>query len=91
LEALTYDFDNVCNINGLFYRRLGVPGKSNVVWMMKNIVGSEFMTVATDDESVTIGFNSDASLTTAECVGLGNGDYPLDKWNPNLVIEPCKE
>lgn len=93
LAALTYDFDNVCNINGLFYRRLGVPGKSDVVWMMKNVVGSEFMIVNTDEERITVTFNADAfaAAVDAQCVDNSRGQYPLERWNTNLVKESCKE
>jgi hypothetical protein len=93
LQALTYDFDNVCNINGLFYRRLGVPGKSDVVWMMKDIVGSEFITVSDGDTSVNFSFNSSnfASAVNTPCVDDSRGHYEFYRWNTDLSKASCKE
>jgi hypothetical protein len=93
LEALTYDFDNVCNINGLFFRRLGVPGKSDVVWMMKDIVGSDYISIRDDDTAVNVGFNSDNfyNAVNPECVDDSRGSYIFDRWNTNLSKASCKE
>lgn len=92
LEALTYDFDNVCNINGLFYRRLGVPGKSDVVWMMKNVVGSEYINIVSGVDTLTVVLNtSNFNPNTSTGAGSSRGQYPFDRWNPTLSKESCKE
>lgn len=93
LQALTYDFDNICNINGLFFRRLGVPGKSDVVWMMKDIVGSEFITVSDGDTSVNFSFNSSnfSSAGSTACVDDSRGQYKFSRWNTDLSKASCKE
>lgn len=93
LEALTYDFDNVCNVNGLFYRRLGVPGKSDVVWMMKNIEGSRFITIDSSRNAIKVEFNSAAYNASIfdENIDSGRGVYPFERWNPPLIQGSCKE
>lgn len=93
LEALTYDFDNVCNVNGLFYRRLGVPGKSDVMWMMKTIRGSDHMTVNSTEEQVTVSFSGEGSgvISGEACVSDSRGEYPFERWNTPLIKESCKE
>jgi len=93
LEAVTYDFDNACSINGLFFRRLGVPGKSDVVWMMKDIVGSDFITVTDDTTALRFGFNMSAytESVSGACVDVSRGTYPFERWNTDLSKESCKE
>lgn len=92
LKSLTYDFDNVCNINGLFFRRLGVPGKSHVVWMMKDIVGSDFIDVADNDTSLNFSFNPGSFGDGIHpCVDDSRGTFSFDRWNTDLSKVSCKE
>ena len=93
LEALTYDFDNVCNVNGLFYRRLGVPGKSDVVWMMKTVIGSDYMSVNDADTALNISFNAEAfaDAINPQCVEISRGVQVFDRWNTTLTKQSCKE
>lgn len=93
LEALTYDFDNVCNINGLFYRRLGVPGKSHVMWMMKDIVGSDFISITDSTTSLNFSFNQgnyNSMASTTPCVDTTRGSQPINRWNTTLNTQNCK-
>jgi hypothetical protein len=92
LSALTYDFDNVCNINGLYFRRLGVPGKSNVVWMMKDIVGSDYITIQDNNTSLNFTFNTNNyyGILNPQCVDDSRGAMVIDRWNPNLATQNCK-
>ena len=39
LNTFTYKVQNVCSINGLFYKTYGSAGKTNVVWQFKEIEG----------------------------------------------------
>ena len=45
LNTYTYDVENVCSINGLFYRTIGTPGRSNVVWQFKDIVAENCVAI----------------------------------------------
>ena len=93
LKALTYDFDNVCNINGLYYRRLGVPGKSHVVWMMKDIIGSEFISITDNGTSLNFYFNQGnykALSPTTSCVDSTRGNQNISRWNTTLNTQNCK-
>lgn len=49
LSTPTYDVQNVCNMNGVYYGSIGTPGKSNVVWMFKEIIGSPPCITVTQD------------------------------------------
>lgn len=39
LTTFTYDVQNVCSINGFYYRTIGIPGRTDVVWQFKEIEG----------------------------------------------------
>jgi hypothetical protein len=61
LDTYKYDVKNVCSINGLFYRTIGTPGKSNVVWQFKDIEGDPPCVIITQNRGEII-FSNDTDL-----------------------------
>jgi hypothetical protein len=39
LSTFTYSVQNACSINGFYYKTIGTPGQTNVVWQFKEIIG----------------------------------------------------
>lgn len=56
LTTFKYDVQNACSINGFYYRTMGVPGQTDVVWLFKGIVGDPPCINVTQENGI-IGFS----------------------------------
>ena len=53
LSTFKYNVANVCAMNGFFYRTLGTPGRSNVVWQFKDIITSNCISMIDKNGTIT--------------------------------------
>lgn len=54
LSTFKYSVQNACSINGFYYKTLGVPGKSNVVWQFKDVAVGNCIIKTEKDGVITL-------------------------------------
>lgn len=58
LSTFKYKVANACNINGLYYKTIGIPGKSHVQWFMKSVTGGGDISIINTAEKIIFVFES---------------------------------
>jgi hypothetical protein len=54
LSTFKYSVQNACSINGFYYRTMGTPGRSNVIWQFKDITVGNCLNMIDKDGIITI-------------------------------------